>query len=189
MGNINIKLQSFQLGIDFIEFQQIITCIPGNTFIKNLNTVQNPTLATIQYVIEAENDNFSDGTIINGKYRRTSVVNAGVTRFIMLFDGIEIIDPPAANLNQNNTRSYSIASQGPVITSGGYTVPLSTNTTYTYATSYTNATANGSNNNGQTVTNKVVIPTVTTSDNTTGPKKCVCEFGELMKDGCKCGGI
>lgn len=109
---------SFRNGIDFKYIKQVIDSLPNETFILSIKE----DIVQGLLEVEAENFNIKDGSEIVPKYRsvhKTCVLGASS---YVVFDGVDIIDPPT---NQPN-----VVLAGP----GGATVQPFTSGNGTYTT-------------------------------------------------------
>jgi len=118
MGKIKIKFDTLRMGVDFKSISEVVNCIPGLTTIESFEEINQSTNSLIrEFVLEVENMNFADDTEIVPKYRAITVTTNGLVKTVLLFDGITIIDPPAAH--QHNLPHKLTTGNGT------YTIPAS----------------------------------------------------------------
>jgi len=98
-------------GIDVLVVDQLFGALSGQTSITKID--KDPASGSL--LIEAENDNFLDGTEIVGQWNtgvQTPNPRTAVPQYTV-FSGVKIIDPPAQpqTLTSNSTYTYTVPHQ------------------------------------------------------------------------------
>jgi len=134
-------------GVPFKELQQMINSLPGETRITNIEDMPTISLSKV-YKVEAENDDFADGTEIEGNWKRHVIPINGFLKQFNTFQGITIIDPPGGatvgNAHNHNTSLGPPTPSQPAHpspnsynpTATGYTLPTAASATYKYKVTY-----------------------------------------------------
>jgi hypothetical protein len=145
MGKISFKLEGAGMilhaignaynGIEFDKIQQVVNSLPGRTSVVKIEELVNYNSLSRMWQVDAENLNFLDGTEIFIKYKRIIQRNpANINGFtsIDLFDGVDIIDPPAqAQASNQSTTQINPALTPPSAPPPGFQFAMGGNGTIT----------------------------------------------------------